>query len=181
MDHPSFSVDDIVGVRTGPLAEYLDAYAALLEEQGFTPDYIRRQIRLLASFSQWLRRGHRQLCTLDESVAERFLQDAAVLGRRGNQFGEVAGHASPPGRHSRRTRPEPSPEQKVIAEYRRYLLEERGLSTATTLNYVPPIARLLSERSRQGRLNLAQLRASDVTGFLQRNAPQSSCVRAKIS
>lgn len=78
------------------------------------------------------------------------------------------------------TRPEPSLEQKVIAEYRRYLLEERGLSTATTLNYVPPITRLLSERSRQGRLNLAQLRASDVTGFLQRNASASSCARAKI-
>ena len=181
MDHSSFvSVDDVVGVRTGPLAEYLDAYAALLEEQGFTPDYIRRQIRLLASFSQWLRRGHRQLCTLDESVVHRFLQARQCWGGEATTLARLLGMLRRQVVTPEKTQPALSPERKVIAEYRRYLLEERGLSTATTLNYVPPIIKLLSERSRHGRLSLAKLRAADVTGFLQRNASESSCARAKI-
>ena len=185
MDNESFvSVDHIVGVRTGPLAEHLDAYATLIQGQGFAPAYVRRQIRLLATFSQWLRKGHRQLCSLNESVIDRFLYQH--LDGRPPQSGEATTLARllsmlrRQGVTPEETQPEPSPEQKIIAEYRRYLLKERGLSPATALNYVTPIVKLLSERSGQGRLSLAQLRASDVTGFLQRNAYKASSARAKI-
>lgn len=166
------------------MANHLYAYAALVEKQGFAPDYIRRQIRLLATFGEWLRRGRRQLCALDDSVVKRFLRryrdgqrlqksDAPTLARF---LGMLRSHGVIP----EKQRSAPSPEQKIISEYRRYLLEERGLSHATTLNYVPPIIKLLSEQSGEGRPNLAQLRAPEITGFLQRNAAESGCARAKI-
>ena len=166
------------------MAEHLDAYATLIQGQGFAPAYVRRQIRLLATFSQLLRKGHRQLCSLNESVIDRFLYQH--LDGRPPQSGEATTLARllsmlrRQGVTPEETQPEPSPEQKIIAEYRRYLLKERGLSPATALNYVTPIVKLLSERSGQGRLSLAQLRASDVTGFLQRNAYKASSARAKI-
>jgi site-specific recombinase XerD len=184
MDHlSSVFVDDIVGVRTGPLAEHLDAYAALVKEQGFTPDYIRRQIRLLASFSEWLQRGRRQLGALDESVIERFLcrrpdgrqfqkSDEPTLAR-------LVGMLRNQGITPEKPEPAPSPVQKTIAEYRRYLLGERGLSTATALNRAPFVERFLTEISQQGELKFAQLRVPDVTSFVQRHADKAGSAYAQ--
>jgi hypothetical protein len=36
MKKPSVSLDNITGVRVGPLAEYLDAYITLIKEQGYS-------------------------------------------------------------------------------------------------------------------------------------------------
>lgn len=184
MDHPSsVFVDDIVGARTGPLAEHLDAYAALVKEQGFTPDYIRRQIRLLASFSEWLQRGRRQLGALDESVIKRFLYRRPD-GRQPRKSDEptlerLLGMLRNQGITPEKPKPAPSPVQKIIAEYRRYLLEERGLSTATVLNRAPFVERFLSETSRQGELKFTQLRVPDVTSFVQRHADKAGSAHAQ--
>lgn len=165
------------------MAEHLDAYAALVKEHGFTPDYIRRQIRLLGRFSEWLQRRRRQLHELNESVIDRFLNrraggrqpqksDAPTLARLLDMLRNR-------GLAPERPQSALSPEGKIIADYRRYLLEERGLSTATVLARVPFIERFLSERSRQGGLNFAQLRAPDVTGFVQRHAHKAGSAYAQ--
>jgi site-specific recombinase XerD len=72
------------------------------------------------------------------------------------------------------------PRQNVTHQFRRYLLQERGLSAATLQNYVPFIDQFLSERFRNKRLNLSMLRAADVTGFVQRHAHRLSPGRAKL-
>jgi site-specific recombinase XerD len=54
------------------------------------------------------------------------------------------------------------------------------LSKATLQNYVPFIDQFLSERFRNKRLNLSTLRATDVTGFVQRHAHRLSPGRAKL-
>jgi site-specific recombinase XerC len=68
----------------------------------------------------------------------------------------------------------------VVHQFRRYLLQERGLSTPTLQNYVPFIDQFLSERFRNKRQNLSMLRAADVTGFVQRHAHRLSPGRAKL-
>jgi integrase/recombinase XerD len=68
----------------------------------------------------------------------------------------------------------------VAHQFRRYLLQERGLSTATLQNYVPFIDQFLAERFRNKKLNLSMLRATDVTGFVQRHAHRLSPGRAKL-
>jgi integrase len=55
-----------------------------------------------------------------------------------------------------------------------------GLSQATAVNYLPFIDQLLSERFDGGRLNLSQLRAPDVTSFVQRHARDFSPGRGKL-
>ena len=47
-----------------------------------------------------------------------------------------------PTSHRSRTTPVP----RIIAEFRRYLLQERGLSLSTLLNYVPVVEQFLPER-----------------------------------
>jgi site-specific recombinase XerC len=76
--------------------------------------------------------------------------------------------------------PVQNPRQNITDEFRRYLLQERGLARATLQNYVPFIDQFLSERFRNQTLSVSALRAADVTGFVQRHANQFSSGRAKL-
>jgi site-specific recombinase XerC len=61
-----------------------------------------------------------------------------------------------------------------------YLLQERGLSPLTLLNYVAVMEQFLSERFHNRPPNFAMLRAPDVTGFVMRHARQLSPMRARL-
>ena len=77
--------------------------------------------------------------------------------------------------------PEPrNCQQRFIDEYRRYLLQERGLAETSLLNYVPFAEQFLSDRFGQSDMNLSELTATDVTRFLQDRAHQLSPGRAKL-
>jgi len=171
------SLDQIAGAGLGPLAQHLDAYIAVVREQGYLPATARKHVRLIAKFSQWLRRRRFEPHDLDESLVGRFLRqlwkahpverdDRATLTRL---LSVLRQQGATPDKQS-----SPSPRRRITAGYRRYLLDERGLSPATARNYLPYIERFLSERFGQGRLNLAQLRAPDVTSFLQRYLSNST-------
>jgi site-specific recombinase XerD len=172
-------------LRQGPLSAHLDAYVAALAQQGYARHSIRNQVVVIADLSRWLQHKHIRLQDLDGKVVDRFLQhhkrhngvrrgDAGILSRflaRLGQTGAVAQHGDPAVK---------GPRQNVAHQFRRYLLQERGLSTATLQNYVPFIDQFLSERFRNRRLNLSMLRAADVTGFVQRHAHRLSPGRAKL-
>jgi site-specific recombinase XerD len=70
--------------------------------------------------------------------------------------------------------------QQITDEYRRYLIQERGLVEATLVNYVPFAEQLLFNRFGNGDLNLAELSVTDITKFLQDRAHQLSPGRAKL-
>jgi site-specific recombinase XerD len=59
-------------------------------------------------------------------------------------------------------------------------LQERGLSSATLLNYVPVAEQFLAERFRNTVPNFGTIRARHVTGFVLRHARQLSPVRAAL-
>src|SRR5437588_12493269 len=61
-------------LRVGPLAPYLDAYLKRIEQVGFLPSYVQRQMYAIARFSNWLRTGQVDLQQVDEATVERFLQ-----------------------------------------------------------------------------------------------------------
>jgi site-specific recombinase XerC len=69
---------------------------------------------------------------------------------------------------------------KVTAEFQRYLSEERGLSPATLLNYVPVIEQFLSESFRDETPNVRLLCASDITKFVVHQTHRLSPVRARL-
>jgi site-specific recombinase XerC len=73
-----------------------------------------------------------------------------------------------------------SEQRRFFDEYRRYLVQERGLSEATLVNYVPFAEQLLSSRFGQSAISLTELTATDVTKFLQERAHQLSRGRAKL-
>ena len=73
-----------------------------------------------------------------------------------------------------------NPRQNIKCEFRRYLLQERGLSTATLKYYVSFVDQFLSERFRNKTPNFSALGVADVTGFVQCHAHRLSPGRAKL-
>jgi len=171
-------------LRQGPLSEHLDAYAAAVGEQGYAPDSIKQQIVVIADFSRWLKKKQIAVQALDSKAVDRFLRlrrrqqrvrrgDPKTLQRLLTMLRQigVVKHQPPvvDTAHSR-----------IVAEFQRYLLQERGLSPLTLLNYVPVVEQFLAERFHNRAPNFAMLRAPHVTGFVMRHAHQLSPKRAGL-
>jgi hypothetical protein len=80
--------------------------------------------------------------------------------------------------------PDPSslvegPRQQVEQDLKRYLSQERGLSAATLVDYLPFVRQFLSERFGRGRMQPAKLHAANITGFVQHHARDLSPGRAR--
>jgi hypothetical protein len=142
-------------LRLVSLASYLDAYLKSIEQEGFLPSSVPMQMYAIASFSNWLRTWQVDLHRVDEATVERFLQrdlnvvhsaESAPLRRFLAMLREIGVTAAKP--------PEPrNCQQRFIDEYRRYLLQERGLGTSL-LNYVPFAEQFLFNRFGQSDMNL---------------------------
>jgi site-specific recombinase XerD len=169
-------------LRVGPLASYLDAYLKRIEQEGFLPSSVPRQMYAIARFSNWLHTWQLDLHQVDEDQVERFLRRDSSVVHTGEsaplrrllamlrQIGVTAAKPSEPR----------NCQQRFIDEYRRYLIQERGLTETSLLNYVPFAEQLLSNRFGQSGMNLSELTATDVTRFVQDRAHQLSPGRAKL-
>lgn len=162
-------------MRQGPLCPYIDEYAALLCEQGYSRQFAGRQIYRLADFSRWLQRQGLHVNEIDPPRIASYLRHhrRRWRPRRGEhpipkQFltllrskGLLPPEAPLPVKTAR---------QKAEEDFERYLSQERGLSQATLLNYLPIVRRFLTERFGQKTLRFDQLLARDITGYVQRHA-----------
>jgi site-specific recombinase XerD len=169
-------------LRVGPLSSYLDAYLKRIEQEGFLPSSVPMQMYAIARFSKWLNTVPFDLHQVDEAVVERFLRrdlhvvhggESAPLHRFLTMLREIGVTAAKPP-ESRNC------QQRFIDEYRRYLVQERGLAKTSLLNYVPFAEQFLSSRFGQSDMNIAELTAVDVGKFLQARARQLSPGRGKL-
>jgi site-specific recombinase XerD len=170
-------------MRQGPLSKHIDAYSAAQVEQGYGHHSIRQQMLVIGDFSGWLKQKDIAIRNLDSAVVDRFLQ----LRQRQQQL-----HRGDPLALKRllamlRVRGVVKPEavaenacSKAIHKFRHYLLQERGLSPATLLNYVPPIEQFLSERFLDKTPNFRVLCALDISRFVVRQARRLSPLRGKL-
>jgi site-specific recombinase XerD len=172
-------------LRQGPLSEHLDAYAAAVSDQGYTHNSIRQQIVVIADFSRWLKQKQIAVQDLDGKVVIRFLRHRHRPQRVGRGDPKTLQRLLTMLRQIGVVKPEQplvadNAQTRIVAEFRRYLLQERGLSAATLLNYVPVVEQFLAERFHNRAPNFAMLRAPHVTGFVMSQARQLSPVRAGL-
>src|SRR5215472_5610796 len=122
-------------VRVGPLAPYFDDYLKQLELEGFLPSSVPMQMYAIARFSKWLDIRQIELSQVNETIIEQF---------RKRDPGVVHSCESAPLRRFLATLrligvTEPgvakpsSSRQEFINEYRRYLIQERGLAETSLL------------------------------------------------
>jgi hypothetical protein len=130
---------------------------------------------LVADLSRWLRKQGLAAKDLNPQRTQRYLSyrkrrlrphhgDASALVKLLGLLREagLVNDLTPPAAVS--------PGQRVEENFQRYLSQERGLSSATQVNYLPFVRQFLVERFATGRSHLAQLHAADITGFVQRHA-----------
>lgn len=171
-------------LRQGPLSEHLDTYAVAVAEQGYAHDSIRQQIVAIADFSRWLKQKQINVQSLDSKVVDRFLR----LRRRQQRIrrGEpktlerLLTLLCKKGVVQQRQPPADNARARIINEFRCYLLQERGLSPSTLLNYMPVVEQFLAERFHNTVPNFAMLHATHITGFVVRHARQLSPLRAGL-
>ena len=170
----------------GPLATWLDRFADAASRQGYTRSSICRRIRLAAGFSRWLGQEGIDLSSINSEHPAQYLQyrtrrvrlhrgDAASL-RHLIDFlrleAVLPGESIPLGRETEA--------ERCVLAYEQYLSEARGLATATILNYAPFACAFLQYRFGTGEVALSCLRAGDVVGFVQHEAPGMNKKRAKL-
>ena len=168
----------------GPLVPYLDAFATVLDAQGYKRRCIGPQIRLVANFSRWLhaRQIAAESVTSEHGCAfleEEVSQHSDPLGKRATlqrlmDFLDQQGVIHPLPRAG-----EATPIQQAVQVFATYLWQERALSDKTLIQYCPFIEHFLSLRFEKAPVTFEALRAGDVIAFIQQQAAQLSPARGK--
>jgi integrase/recombinase XerD len=185
----SYVVNDQVilsRVPEGPLAAYLVRFADSLSQQGYTQHYVHRHVMLAACFSRWLKKTKAPPRCVTSAYAAQYLRcryrrwrpsrgDPAAL-RHFIEFLRREGVLPV----ENMLAPHPTPTEQCVRTYERYLREERALTEATIVNYVPFITRFLKDRFRSRPVKLSKLRAQDVVGFVRQEALRLPSKRAKL-
>ena len=172
-------------LRDNPLVSHLAPFATSLVENGYVKSTVQSKLSLLASFGQWLERRRLSMTDFDEQLSERFIAYKRRKGRahRGNRetLFQFLDHL-----RKRDVIPGPtptcddSPLAAILSRYERHLRSERGLAAATVINYLPCIRKFLIERFREKPLVIREVRSSDVSDFILRQAPTISPRRAQL-
>jgi len=180
--------DDVVLSQRpeGPLAAYVSLFAQWLSEQGYAVYSIYRSVLLAACFSRWLGRRAvpRQSISSQHSVQYLRCRYRQVRPQREDKpslthfMDFLRGRGVIPVEKPPRCRTTPA--EQCAKAFERYLRDERGLATATVVNYVPFIRSFLKDRFGNGQVRLSRLSCNDVVKFVQRQAPRLHVTRAKL-
>ena len=170
----------------GPLATWLEGFADAASRLGYARSSIGRRIRLAAGFSRWLGQEGIELSCINSDHPAQYLRyrarrvqlhhgDAAAL-RHLIDFlrleAAVPAQTIPVGRQTEA--------ERCVLAYEQFLREARGLAPVTIVNYVPFVRTFVEHRFGTGPVVLSALRAGDVVGFVQHEAPGMNRKRAKL-
>ncbi len=173
-------------LKDGPFCSYTAQINEIVLEmlaQGYTILTLKNHIWLLASFGRWLSAkgvglGSVKLQTIEEYLSSRFRGHdprhnfAVILPRLLDKLGAI----DIPG-------PTPTHLDPILADFARYLANERGLCESTVKNYIGFVKLLLSERFGAEPVeppSLSVLDPSDVTAFMLRHARSFSHGRTML-
>lgn len=181
------STPDPYHVRfTGPLTPFVSGLVEDLVRLGYTSTSATVQMQLAAHLSRWLEALRLGPGDLEGPVIERFLEE-----RRGcyahhysmQALGPVLGYLRRQGVVPALVEPTPSsPTALVLARYRRYLIDDRGLSGPVARAYSHWVTPFVEDRTdAEGQVEFAQLTAGDVARFLTAHLPTMTRKTAQMT
>ncbi|MDE1916833.1 MAG: tyrosine-type recombinase/integrase [Sphingomonadales bacterium] len=169
----------------GPLAPYFGAYSEHLADLGYSYVSHKKKTFIVGDFSGWLGRRGIELERYGPDDEAAFLRDSAKRHsskKRGERFdlADLSAWLRETGVvEASVCELTDTPERdRVLAEYRAYLAEERGLGPSTIENYGAHIRRFLVSVCGKKDLQLNTMRAADITAYVLRHAPKDQTFAA---
>jgi len=163
--------DPVAGVVAGPLAPYEAVLRADLAQAGYAASSITDAVRAMARLSGWLHATGLPPGELTPAGVEEFLavrqqhSRVAAVARRG--LGPVLrflrGRGVVPGRE---VAPDTTPVEALLADYRAWLVGERGLAAESVRCYATQAKTFLAQLAAPLGASLARLDAAAVTAFV---------------
>ena len=169
---------------SGPLARFADGFRVDLIERGYSLWRAQEQLYLLAHVSRWMEAGGLELAGLTPATLESYFVWRRREGYRKSLsplslrrlLGYLDGLGVLPADDT-----VPTPVDGLLAEFRRYLLQERGVAARTVELYEPAARLFLSGRSEPLADDLARLSGADVNTFVLREARRRSARSAEMT
>lgn len=170
----------------GPVASHIISFSELLVGRGYSLVSTRNQVQMAAGFSSWLRQLKIDLTDIRGEHAGLYLQERAQFRRPKRGDNAALQHlldflrsvgAIPEEVEDER---QPAPIELHLQAYESYLRDARALNRQTIVNYRPVVRDFLNFRFGDGDVLLKELRAVDVTDFVQKRTSRLNVRRAKI-
>ena len=174
---------------SGPLARFADGFRVDLIERGYSLWRAQEQLYLLAHVSRWMEAEGLELAVLTPATLERYFVWRRREGYRKSlsplslrrMLGYLDGLGVLPAVGVLPAEDAvPTPVDGLLAEFRRYLLQERGVAARTVELYEPAARLFLSGRSEPLADDLARLSGGDVNTFVLREARRRSVRSAEM-
>ena len=165
----------------GPLGAYIEGFEALLGARGYARATEKEQLQFVADFSRWLDRRRLEIDDVDERRGTEFVRARRVGRSDGTTLRTLLEHLRQIGVIPASTPAvDPTELSRIEQTFSLYLAQERGLSRATLINYLPVVRRFLSARFATGAIRPEEIRLTDVTRFVSRHAHAFSPGRVKL-
>jgi site-specific recombinase XerD len=158
--------------KPGRLGPFVAGYASWLAAREYTPLTADNMLAELSALGRWMDQEGVEPGQLDQAGIERYLAARRASGLRRvpslramhplvsflREAGVMAADDGPE---------QPAPQERLIAEYRDWLVGERGLAEPTVVRYERLARRFMAGRvSDAGELDAAGLTGVDVSAFL---------------
>ena len=156
--------------KAGLLGPQVEGYRAWLAHRGYTSQTVRNMLKDLGQVGVWMSAAGLEADQLDEGAMVAFLAARQAAGRRRvlgpRAMVPLLTYLRDAGVTPAATPPQ-TPAGALLAEYRAWLVRERGLAPATVLRYENTARRFLEQRAMAGGvLEPAGLTGADVNAFL---------------
>jgi len=168
----------------GPLEPHIIGFAEELLRQGYSRSSAGQHICFIAHLDRWMQAAGVGLGELTGSVIERYLAERRTAGyaeyRSVKALQPLLGYLAPLGVLPIQVEVRPDVVEELLGRYRDYLLGERGLSAGTARGYVDCVRPFVATRLRGEVLDLAEVTARDVTGYVLGACPGRAVGSAKL-
>ena len=170
-------------LRVGPLAPDIDGFAAWVASRGYRRSAARHKLRLASGISRWLEAAGLDAEALDEQRFAAFLRAGepppvargeAATGR------QLLAYLRERGRVPAAVASEPGPAERIVREYERFLVDERGLGAAAIAGHLRIARSFLADRFGTRAVDLESLAARDASRFLLRRSRQVRASHAQL-
>lgn len=170
--------------KPGRMGPFIEGFRARLVELRYTPGSVRNVLKDAGQLGRWLADVDVEVSQLDVAVIDAFLDTRRARGTRRvptvRSFKPLLEFLGSEGVLIGGDPPPSTPVDEVLAEYRRWLVVERGLAAPTVLRYENLAHRFLDERAAEdGSGFIENLAGSHVIRFLLAEAARVSVGAAK--